>query len=442
MQRISSLASCLRPYFQVIDIFVSSHPEFAALVWGALRLVFQLAGNFGTFFDKLTQLFGRLVESFPQYDMILTICNNLEHNQWADNDESTSLNKFRKAHRKKIQCNVEAVYHDLFQIIHAVIRVFTKSDGRLKKTPVVIRQLIWKPFDLRFGDLIKRIEDHRRSLFQDMLLMVSESIMRERVPLAAHYEHVTRARQLDDIEVRQAAKEKTLVQERERLSCTQSEVGGKALEHITSQLEDIQGKLNKLEHDRLDPRGRASRSRQSGTANWIFNKPFYIHWRDQESPLPPDRYKFGSGVLWIYGSGKTTLASALLDDFDKQAAEAHQMRPDVFYFFFEELSSHGSSPIHAYRAILAQMLKKRKSHETMLDRFAFIMDSSSQGDPASETALIDLLQLCLESHSILVIDGIDECRDNDSLIEVLLGISKKVASLQIIFLSRRFSAQC
>jgi hypothetical protein len=30
----------MEPYFEVINIFVSSHPEFAALVWGALRLVF------------------------------------------------------------------------------------------------------------------------------------------------------------------------------------------------------------------------------------------------------------------------------------------------------------------------------------------------------------------------------------------------------------------
>jgi hypothetical protein len=39
-KRIAALSIKMEPYFDVINIFVSSHPEFAAIVWGALRLVF------------------------------------------------------------------------------------------------------------------------------------------------------------------------------------------------------------------------------------------------------------------------------------------------------------------------------------------------------------------------------------------------------------------
>lgn len=151
MQRISNLAKCLQPYFEVIGLVVSSHPEFSAIVWGALRLVFQvslqeyqirrayklklnikLAGNFSTFFDKLTELFERLVHSFPQYDMIITLCDKAKNNEWADGDEGkTSIDKFIKDLGQKIRYNIETVYRDLFQIIHTVIRVFTKSTGRM-----------------------------------------------------------------------------------------------------------------------------------------------------------------------------------------------------------------------------------------------------------------------------------------------------------------------
>lgn len=111
-------------------------------------------------------------------------------------------------------------------------------------------QLIWKPFDLRFGDLIKRIEEHRQSLFEDVLLMVSGSIMKD-ISSAAKYQYTTCQRQLDDVEVKDSREEKTLIQERERLNYTQREIGDKALEYITFQLENIQGKLDKLENDRL-----------------------------------------------------------------------------------------------------------------------------------------------------------------------------------------------
>ena len=39
-KNIAFLAAKLGPYFEIINIFVSSHPEFAGLAWGSLRLVF------------------------------------------------------------------------------------------------------------------------------------------------------------------------------------------------------------------------------------------------------------------------------------------------------------------------------------------------------------------------------------------------------------------
>ena len=41
-KNISSLNDKLVPYLEVFGIFVSSNPQFAALIWGALRLVLQV----------------------------------------------------------------------------------------------------------------------------------------------------------------------------------------------------------------------------------------------------------------------------------------------------------------------------------------------------------------------------------------------------------------
>ena len=38
---ISKFSARLEPFLKVVDIFVSSDPEYAALCWGALRLVLQ-----------------------------------------------------------------------------------------------------------------------------------------------------------------------------------------------------------------------------------------------------------------------------------------------------------------------------------------------------------------------------------------------------------------
>jgi hypothetical protein len=42
MQAISGVATTLQPYFKVVDTFVSSSPEIAALVWGTLRFIFTV----------------------------------------------------------------------------------------------------------------------------------------------------------------------------------------------------------------------------------------------------------------------------------------------------------------------------------------------------------------------------------------------------------------
>lgn len=39
---IAAFGDTLEPYFKVIGIFVQSHPEFAAIVWGAFSLVIKV----------------------------------------------------------------------------------------------------------------------------------------------------------------------------------------------------------------------------------------------------------------------------------------------------------------------------------------------------------------------------------------------------------------
>lgn len=39
-RRIDNFASRLESFFEIIDIFVHTNPQYSGLVWGAIRLVF------------------------------------------------------------------------------------------------------------------------------------------------------------------------------------------------------------------------------------------------------------------------------------------------------------------------------------------------------------------------------------------------------------------
>lgn len=41
--QVSAFGESIRPYFEVLGIVVSSHPTWAAIAWGALRLILQVS---------------------------------------------------------------------------------------------------------------------------------------------------------------------------------------------------------------------------------------------------------------------------------------------------------------------------------------------------------------------------------------------------------------
>jgi len=41
---IADFGKAMKPYFEVVGIFISSKPDIAAIVWGAVRMVFQVTG--------------------------------------------------------------------------------------------------------------------------------------------------------------------------------------------------------------------------------------------------------------------------------------------------------------------------------------------------------------------------------------------------------------
>jgi hypothetical protein len=44
-RKIERFATAWEPFFEVTNIFVQTHPEFAGLAWGAIRLVFLVSSN-------------------------------------------------------------------------------------------------------------------------------------------------------------------------------------------------------------------------------------------------------------------------------------------------------------------------------------------------------------------------------------------------------------
>ncbi|KAF2177896.1 hypothetical protein K469DRAFT_350551 [Zopfia rhizophila CBS 207.26] len=137
VQSIANLGTKLSPYFDAIGWIVQSHPEFAAIGWGAFRFVLQLASNYTSFFEKLLRTLHRLAVEFPTYKLLA------KHQDEAPTEPMSAA----------IYHGISALYASLLRFLHHVVRVFRKKDGTPKRTLRVAASISWKPFDLWFGDL-------------------------------------------------------------------------------------------------------------------------------------------------------------------------------------------------------------------------------------------------------------------------------------------------
>jgi len=111
LQRIQALSDRLEPYFAVVSIVVSSNPEYAAIVWGAIRLVLLLGRNFGEFFDKLAITIERITAKFPQYSALL------HHAKLLDSASVAFKNSIR------------AIYKDTLEFFSSAVRIFVDEKG-------------------------------------------------------------------------------------------------------------------------------------------------------------------------------------------------------------------------------------------------------------------------------------------------------------------------
>jgi hypothetical protein len=83
----------------------------------------QLANNFGTFFDKLGQIFEELSRKIPAYnDLSELLAKNKVQTQFSDG--------FLKSLR--------AFYVDLFEFLKSITRVFSQKNGSMLRMKLTV----------------------------------------------------------------------------------------------------------------------------------------------------------------------------------------------------------------------------------------------------------------------------------------------------------------
>ncbi|KAK6065259.1 hypothetical protein SCUP515_11315 [Seiridium cupressi] len=402
LRQFKKLNSRLQTYFDALNV-IASVDDTAALAYGAVRVVLQLACALPTFFDKLLTTIDRLAVTFPQYEAIIGI--------------------FDDQPAPRMRQHLEKVYQDFFEFLRLAAKVFTASSGRIKRPAEMIANVIWKPFDATFSDILSRMDYHRNFVLEELEILQAQ-----------------RAKDVDReaaLERAQAEKERHRAEESRERTRRLEDLAWEAREaHAMDVKESSVGRtMSWLSPPRFAEALEISQEhRIDGTAEWIFDEIAFTAWDSTKAGVhtPMEWITMPPWVLWVYAS---SVYDKLVED--KSTQEPHNM---TCYFFFKHTDPANSTIEAAFRSALTQIIHRNRNNTELLDKFLFIQSdpvSSSGQLHATAKELFDIMCMCANSlgQITFIVDGIDEAIDPGDVSMKLTALTT-TAPVKLICFSR------
>jgi len=310
------------------------------------------------------------------------------------------------------------IFKDILQFCQEACRIFCAKDKGARYKLNVIKDVFWKPFDVRFSDLLSRLDRYEKMYELELNLADREELM-------GYYE-------IFDIFVAECSRDRDARDERS---------AREEMLALRRQIRDIKAWIQPPDYMSTFERESAADSLHTGS--WFFENSAYVSWRQSwmDSGRESSQTDFASRVLFINGSpgyGKTVLSVKLIEDLASEGDGPEDERRTVAFFHFDKMDCHFKEPAQALRAILCQIIHKRQDDKELVDAATVLMDVEGSGQAvASEGEVAVILKFFLERHpsTALVFDGIDECSAPQTFLGKLYSICSS-SNCRVVLLSR------
>ncbi|KAI0548370.1 hypothetical protein F4679DRAFT_574172 [Xylaria curta] len=390
--RLHTILLSVRSFCSIVDTFVSSHPEIAALVWGSVKLTMLVIANYTSYYEATSDLFMRIGRLCPLFDQYLILYRS-----------STRL-------RQSLLHFHTSIVHCCKHVVEAVRRPWPKQ----------LLQAFWSSFEQEFKPDIDNIQKYSNQVKEEITLAQAQ---------VDSQEQQLQALEREEASVTRSTARKFFLRTDDRLNQMrewQVQSNERKKSPVDKRKQQLLNALSTYDHLRSLKQSRLKRYKN--TSDWIFQTPEFYRWVDGEVPL---LCCFGKTLRY----GKRLLTGYSASVIDHILSE--QGSNCVVSFFFVEpgnLESLGAGTI--IRSILRQRLDPIQIPQEVADRLEQI-DSLS-----SLNWFIRLLRIIMPSPrvSYIVVDGVDECErlDRHELLEALSSLAVFGGHIRL-FLSGRNS---
>jgi Cdc6-like AAA superfamily ATPase len=210
---------------------------------------------------------------------------------------------------------------------------------------------------------------------------------------------------------------------------------GQQMDRLERQLEQQDAKLREVQKW-LSPINCANAHRAArkacldGTGSWMLQHRIWTNWLVAESSF-----------LWLYGipgSGKTVLTSTLLEDCYGQESTKSSM---ITFFYCDFREKDSQKPEYILGGLICQLRSQFEEPPVVFTDF-LEKHQGTNGQNTTPTCqeLEDLLTQMLQQapSSIVVIDGLDECVERQSILHLLRNLpNMKSCSVRVLVTSRQ-----
>ncbi|KAF4879375.1 Vegetative incompatibility protein HET-E-1 [Colletotrichum siamense] len=344
--RLCSLLQTVQSFGQVVETYVSSKPEIAALIWGTVKLTFMVLINFTSYFQRFTDLlsgFDHLMPHFAAYEKLFPKSEQL----------------------KKSICN-----------FHLAIITCCKEIVQLTRLPwhEKLRVALTMSFEAKIRPFLDNIRAAAGKAKDEIELAKAQK---------DEINHAERGKNERSL-LQRTLKSNKLIQRMKHDSEVQAKL---------HKWQSLLKKLSPFDHESAYRNARSKRHK--GTAEWVFRTEQFQDWLCNDS----------SNVLNIagkIGSGKTILTANIIDHLMRH--KTNKQRVSFFFVRFDDIHSQSSEII--LRSLTCQALVCASVDESLLE----LMEKSDALMFDSESLLgLVSHQIALLDDYFLIIDGLDEC---------------------------------
>ncbi|RWA04505.1 hypothetical protein EKO27_g10601 [Xylaria grammica] len=180
-RKLGAFTSTLTPYFDVISTFVQVKPEVLGGLWGSVLLVLKLGSNYHGFFENMVQMLEDISNSLPQYG------------------DAVDIRRSRTLIiQDRLQKSPSLEYANIFEFCRQVLVMLNLSSRRSKWRHRVgfLGDVIWRPFEDRFRELLERLARHKAVFEYEMRLQGQKMLNRihhDQARLNTMYENIQKA---------------------------------------------------------------------------------------------------------------------------------------------------------------------------------------------------------------------------------------------------------